>query len=98
MKIYFLGYHYMDFPDRQDPTRRVQGYNLYFAQESSEVVGVIPVSNGGKRFLSAAKAGQLGITQTWLNGRLGDFVNVEIDFDGKIVSISDCSENKSAAV
>lgn len=98
MKIFLMGYHFMDFPDSKDPNRRIQGYNLFLAQEAKDVVGVKPVSNEGKRFLTAVKAKQLGINDDWLDDHIDDFINIEIDFDGKIIDISDHSSDKSTAV
>lgn len=98
MKIFLMGYYFMDFPDSKDPSRRVQGFNLYLAQEVKDVVGVRPVSNDGKRFLTAVKAKQLGISDVWLDDHIDGFIDIDIDFDGKIIDISDYSEQKSAAV
>lgn len=98
MKIFLIGYLPMDFPDSKDPTRRIQGRNLYLAEEAEGVVGVRPVSNDGKRFLTDVKAKQLGITNAWLDDHIDGFINIDINFDGKIVDISEYSENKSAAV
>lgn len=98
MKIFLMGYRKLDFPDSNDPTRRINGYNLFLAQEDKDVVGVFPVSKEGKRFLTAAKAKELGITEQWLVDRIDGFIDIEINFDGKIVDISDYSDDKSAAV
>lgn len=89
MKIFLMGYKYMDFPDKNDPSRRITGYNLFLAQEGDDVVGVFPVSKDGKRFLTAAKAEQIGITNQWLDSRIDRFIDIEINFDGKIVDIRD---------
>lgn len=93
MKIFLLGYKYMDFPDKEDPKRRITGYSLYLAQEADDIVGVLPVSKEGKRFLTAAKAKQLGITNQWLDDRIDGFIEIEINFDGKIVDIRDYVES-----
>lgn len=98
MKIFLMGYQSMDFPDSKDPSRRIQGCNLFLAQEAKDVVGVRPVNNDGKRFLTAVKAKQLGINESWLDDHIDGFIDIDIDFDGKIVDISDYSETKSAAV
>ncbi len=98
MKIFLMGYRKLDFADNKDPDRRITGYSLFLAQESEGVVGVLPVSNDGKRFLNAARAKQIGITDQWLDDRIDGFIDIEIDFDGKIVDISDYSDDKSAAV
>lgn len=92
MNIFLMGYHYMDFPDSNDPTRRIRGYNLYLAQEAKDVVGVMPVSKDGKRFLSAAKANELEITNQWLDDHIDSFIDIDINFDGKIVDIRDFVE------
>ena len=98
MKIFLMGYRKLDFEDKQQPGRRVQGFSLYLGQEVDGVVGVVPVSDGGKRFINADKSSKLGITEKWLTDRIGDFINVDTDFDGKIVFVSDIDDNKSAAV
>lgn len=92
MKIFLMGYKYMDFSDKDDPSRRITGYNLFLAQEGDDVVGVFPVSKEGKRFLTAAKANQLGITIQWLDDRIDGFIDIDINFDGKIVDIRDYVE------
>ena len=98
MKIFLMGYRKLDFADKQQPDRRVQGFSLFLGQEADDVVGVLPVSDGGKRFINAAKASKLGITEKWLSDRIGDFIYVDTDFDGKIVDISDYNDKKSEAV
>lgn len=98
MKIFLMGYLPMDFPDSKDSSRRIQGFSLFLAQEAKDVVGVRPVSNDGKRFLTSVKAKQLGISDAWLDDHIDGFIDIDIDFDGKIVDISEYSENKSAAV
>lgn len=92
MKIFLMGYKYMDFPDQNDSSRRIMGYSLFLAQEGDDVVGVFPVSKEGKRFLTASKAKQLGITNQWLDDRIDGFIDIEINFDGKIVDIRDFVE------
>lgn len=97
MKIFFLGYRKIDFEDKEQPGRRITGFSLYFAQEQDQVSGVVPVSNNGKRFLNAARAKQIGITDQWLESHIGDFIDVSTDFDGKIVDIADYDDKKSAS-
>lgn len=98
MKIFLMGYRKLDFADKNQPDRRVKGFSLYLGQEADGVVGVLPVSDGGKRFINSDQCSKLGVTEKWLNDRIGDFIDVDINFDGKIVYISDFAENKSAAV
>ncbi len=98
MKIFLLGFRRLDFADSKEPDRRVQGFSLYLAQESKDVVGVLPVSNEGKRFLNMSRAKSIGIDVDWLVDRIGSFIDIEIDFGGKIIDISDYSDEKSAAV
>lgn len=89
MKIFLMGYRKLDFADKEDPNRRITGFNLYLAHEEKDVVGVIPVSKEGKRFLTAVLAKQLGITEQWLDSRIDSFIDIDINFDGKIVDIRD---------
>lgn len=98
MKIFLMGYRSVDFEDKQQPGRRVQGFSLYLGQEANGVTGVIPVSDGGKRFINADRCSKIGLTENWLKDRIGDFINVDIDFDGKVVLISDLDDDKSEAV
>lgn len=97
MKIFLMGYKYMDFPDQNDPSRRITGYNLFLAQDGDDVVGVFPVSKEGKRFLTAVKAKSLGITNQWLDDRIDGFIDIDINFDGKIVDIKDYVDPSEAA-
>lgn len=92
MKIFLMGYRKLDFADSEDPNRRITGYNLFLAQEDKDIVGVFPVSKEGKRFLTAAKAKLLGITDQWLDDRIDGFIDIDINFDGKIVDICDYFE------
>lgn len=98
MKIFLLGYRKLDFPDKNDPDRRVTGYSLFLAREADDVFGVLPLSKEGKRFLNAATAKKIGITDQWLADHIDDFIDVSTDFDGKIVDISEYNDKKSEAV
>lgn len=89
MKIFLMGYRKLDFADSENPERRVQGFTLYLAQEADEVVGVTPVSKEGKRFLPLSVCDRLGVTEGWLNARIDGFIDIDINFDGKIVGIKD---------
>lgn len=97
MKIFLMGYRKLDFADSVDPSRRITGYNLFLAQEDENVVGVFPVSKEGKRFLTAANAKQLGVTDQWLDDRIDGFIDIDINFDGKIVDIRDYFDPSDAA-
>lgn len=98
MKIFLLGYRKLDFSDSKDPDRKIQGFSLFLAQEAEGVEGVVPVSNEGKRFLSSTVAKKIGITDNWLDDRIDSFIDIDINFDGKIVDISDYDSEKKSAV
>ena len=98
MKIFLLGYRKLDFEDKENPERRITGYSLFLAQEAQGVVGVLPVSKEGKRFLNAATAKRIGITDQWLDDHIDDFIDISTDFDGKIIDISEYNDQKSEAV
>ena len=89
MKILLTGWTYMDFPAKDDPTKRIQGYNLYLANEVKDVNGFVPVSNEGKRFLSKTLADRFGISQTFLAEHELSLLDIEVDFNGKIIDIKE---------
>lgn len=87
MKVLLTGWQYMDFPARDDPNKKIQGYNLYLAIEKEHVNGFIPVSDEGKRFISLTSANKLGVSQSFLAQHELNLLDVDVDFNGKICDI-----------
>ena len=84
-KVFLSGYKPLDFPAKDDPNRRIKGYNLFLCTQAKDTIGVVPVSDGGKRFISDAAALDMGMSKQFLDDNLYDFINLEIDFNGKII-------------
>lgn len=92
MKVFLTGWQYMDFPARDDPSKKIQGYSLFLAIEKEHVNGFVPVSDEGKRFLSMTLANKFGITQQFLKEHELGLLDIDVDFNGKISDIKEYSE------
>lgn len=88
--VLLTGYRYLDFSPKDDPDKKIKGYSVYLCAKTGEekdgVYGVMPISDGGKRFLSASLCEKLGIDGKFLSENLYDFVGVDFDINGKFTS------------
>lgn len=85
--VLLTGYHYMDFSPKDEPDKRIKGFNVYLCAPAGNAengwAGVVPVSDGGKRFIGESACKYLGITREMLNDCLYDFIGVNFDINGK---------------
>lgn len=89
MKVFLTGYEYMDFPARDDPSKQIQGYNLYLAVENDRVIGFVPVGDGGKRFITVSAADKFGVDKKFFDEHLLSLIDIDTNFDGRITKISE---------
>lgn len=92
--VFLSGYRPLDFHPQDDPTRTIKGFNLFLCMHARDTVGVVPVSDGGKRFIGEKACSEVGITQKFLDDNLYDFINLDIDFNGKIVGCAALTEEE----
>lgn len=85
--VLLTGYRYCDFSPKDDPNKRIKGYSVYLCTKTGDekdgVYGVMPISDGGKRFINADLCDRLGITSKFLSDNLYDFIGVDFDINGK---------------
>lgn len=86
--VFLMGYRPLDFHPQDDPTKTIKGFNLFLGVSARDTLGVVPVSDGGKRFIGERLAQDIGVTKKFLDDNLYDFINLDIDFNGKII---DCA-------
>lgn len=99
VRVFLNGYTRLDFPAKDDPNRQIKGYNLFicsFSQKEGSF-GVFPVDNGGKRFISDAAALDMGMSKKFLDENLYDFINIDIDVNGKIVGCAALTDEERSA-
>ena len=92
MKVLLTGWQFMDFPARDDPSKRIQGFSLYLAIEKEYVNGFVPVSDEGKRFLTMNAANKYGITEKFLSEHELGLLDIDVDFNGKICDVREYAE------
>lgn len=85
--VLLTGFRYIDFSPRDDPNKRIRGYNVYLCAPGGRAedgyLGVMPISDGGKRFISEALCVKLNLTRKTLDDCLYDFIVVNFDINGK---------------
>lgn len=87
-KVLLTGYRELDFTPKDDPNKRIRGFNVFLCVKDNDSVGFVPVDNGGKRFIGEQACQSLGITKKFLDENLLDVINMDVDFNGKIISCS----------
>lgn len=90
-KVLLTGYKRLDFSPKDDPGKRIKGFSLYLASSpdpDSGIVGFVPVSDGGKRFLNDSVCQKLGIDEQFLSDYLNQPLYMDVDFNGRIISCS----------
>lgn len=97
IRVFLSGYRRLDFPAKDDPSRQIKGYSIFICTPKDDGFGVFPVDDGGKRFISDAAALNMGLSKKFLDEHLYDFINVDIDVNGKIAGIEALSDEEKKA-
>lgn len=96
--VLLTGFKRLDFSPKDEPDKRIKGYNVFLCAKTGEekdgVYGVMPISDGGKRFLGDALCEKLGVDRTLLTQNLYDFFAVEFDINGKFTSFRALTEEE----
>lgn len=98
MRVLLTGWQRLDFEPKDRPGERIKGYNLFMCAKASNhnVVGFVPLDNGGKRFITDNSASKLGITEKFLDENCVGFIEVSADLNGKLSSIEPIPDDESA--
>lgn len=97
IRVFLSGYRRLDFPAKDDPNRQIKGYSMFICTPKDDGFGVFPVDDGGKRFVSDAAALNMGLSKKFLDENLYDFINVDIDVNGKIAGIAALTDEERSA-
>lgn len=89
-KVLLTGYRELDFAPHDDPNRHIKGFNVFLCSPHKDIKGFVPVSEGGKRFLGEQLCNNLGITKKFLDDNLLSLLEMDVDFNGKIISCAAC--------
>lgn len=92
--VFLMGYKWLDFPPKDDPNKRIKGFSIFLGIQERDTYGVVPVGDGGKRFVNETLAQRLGLNSKFFEDNLYDFINVDINFDGKVVGVSALTEEQ----
>lgn len=81
-KVNLIGVRNLDF--KGDDGKMIQGVKIYFAHDDPNVEGQITEN----KFISSAACGNMGITFNDLAAHIGEVLDIDVDFNGKIIGIS----------
>lgn len=92
--VFLMGYKWLDFPPKDDPNKRIKGFSIFLGIPDRDTIGVVPVGDGGKRFINETLVQRLGLNSNFFEDNLFDFINVDINFDGKVAGVSALTEEQ----
>lgn len=85
-KVTLIGVRNLDFT--ADDGKAIQGVKIFFAHDDSNVEGQVTEN----KFISSAACDKMGLTFGNLCSCIGSILDIDVDFNGKIIGISEAGE------
>ena len=82
-KVNLIGVRNLDF--KADDGKTIQGVKIFFSHDDPNVKGQITEN----KFISSAACGNMGITFDDLVSHIDEVLDIDVDFNGKIIGISE---------
>lgn len=85
-QVTLIGVRNLDFEAADG--KNIQGVKIFFAHDDPNVEGQITEN----KFISSAACDKMGLTFGNLCSCIGQILNVDVDFNGKIIGISEVTD------